>query len=106
VVAKVRERSAVNKQRSHSFHIERFNFKQLNEVEHKEQFHVEILNSFADLEAEVEINSARLTIGENIKISAKESLGCFELGWILERWDEVMWAGLVWLRMATGGELS
>jgi hypothetical protein len=35
VVAKVRERLAVNKQRSHRFHIERFNLKKLNEVEGK-----------------------------------------------------------------------
>jgi hypothetical protein len=27
------------------------------------------------------------------------------LGWILERWDEVMWTGLVKLRIGTGGEL-
>jgi hypothetical protein len=27
------------------------------------------------------------------------------LGWILERWDGVMWAGLVWLRIGEGGEL-
>jgi hypothetical protein len=27
------------------------------------------------------------------------------LGWILERRDEVMWTGLVWLRLGTGGEL-
>jgi hypothetical protein len=31
-------------------------------------------------------------------------------GWIilrgiLERWDGVMWTGLVWLRIGTGGEL-
>jgi hypothetical protein len=32
-----------------------------------------------DLEAEVEINSALETIRENIKISAKERLGYFEL---------------------------
>jgi hypothetical protein len=32
-----------------------------------------------DLDAEVEINSAWETIRENIKISAKESLSCFEL---------------------------
>jgi hypothetical protein len=37
VVAKVRERLAVNKQRSHRFHMERFNLKKLNEVEGKEQ---------------------------------------------------------------------
>jgi hypothetical protein len=27
------------------------------------------------------------------------------LEWILERWDGVMWTGLVWLRMGTGGKL-
>jgi hypothetical protein len=32
-----------------------------------------------DLDSEVEINSAWETIRENIKISAKESLGYFEL---------------------------
>jgi hypothetical protein len=27
------------------------------------------------------------------------------LGLILERWDGLMWTGLVWLRIGTGGEL-
>jgi hypothetical protein len=27
------------------------------------------------------------------------------LGWILGRWDGVMWTGLVLLRIGTGGEL-
>jgi hypothetical protein len=27
------------------------------------------------------------------------------LEWILERWDGVMWTGLVWLRIGTGAEL-
>jgi hypothetical protein len=31
--------------------------------------------------------------------------GWIILGWILERWDEVIWAGLFWLRIGTGGEL-
>jgi hypothetical protein len=56
VVAKVRERLAVNKQRLHKFHMER-----LNQVESKEQFRVEVSNRFAaleDLDTEVEINSA------------------------------------------------
>jgi hypothetical protein len=60
----------------------RFNLKKLNDVEGKEQFQVEVSNRFAaleDLNTEVEINSAWETIRENIKISAKESLGCFEL---------------------------
>jgi hypothetical protein len=60
-VAKVRERLAVNKQRSHRFHMERFNLKKLKEVERKEQFCVEVSNRFAaleDLDAEVEVNNA------------------------------------------------
>jgi hypothetical protein len=32
-----------------------------------------------DLDAEVDINSAWETVGENIRISAKESLGYYEL---------------------------
>jgi hypothetical protein len=31
--------------------------------------------------------------------------GWITLGCILERWDGVMWTGLVWLRIGTGGEL-
>jgi hypothetical protein len=50
MVAKVRERLAVNKQRSHSFHTERFNLKKLNDVEGKEQFRVEVSNRFETLE--------------------------------------------------------
>jgi hypothetical protein len=61
VVAKVRERLAVNKQTSHTFHMERFNLKKLNDVECREQYRVEVSNRFAaleDLDAEVEMNSA------------------------------------------------
>jgi hypothetical protein len=49
VVTKVRERQAVNKLRSHRFHMERFNLKNLNEVEGKEQYRVEVPNRFAAL---------------------------------------------------------
>jgi hypothetical protein len=42
VVEKVKERLAVNKQRSHRFDMERFSLKKLNEVEDKEQFRVEV----------------------------------------------------------------
>jgi hypothetical protein len=82
VVAKVRERLVLNNQRSQRFHMKRFSLKKLNEVEGKEQYRVEVSNSFValkDLDAEVEINSPWETIRENIKISAKESLGYFEL---------------------------
>jgi hypothetical protein len=47
VVAKFRERLAVNKQRSHRFDMERFKFKKLNDIEGKEQFRVEVSNRFA-----------------------------------------------------------
>jgi hypothetical protein len=78
VVAIVRERLAVNKQRSQRFDKERFNLKKLNYVEGKEQFRVEVSHRFSALEnvaPKVEINSAWETIRENIKISAKESIG-------------------------------
>jgi hypothetical protein len=79
VVANVRERLSVNKQRSHRFDMERFSLKKLNQVEDKEQFRVVVSNRFAALDIEVEINSAWETISENVKISAKEILGYFEL---------------------------
>jgi hypothetical protein len=61
VVAKLKERLAVNKQRLHTFRMERFNLKTLNEVEGEGQYCVEDPNMFAaleDLVIEVEINSA------------------------------------------------
>jgi hypothetical protein len=82
VLEKVSERPAVSKPTTHRFLMERFNLKKLNEVEGKEQYRVEISNRFAALEnldAEVDINRALETIRENIKISAKESLGYYEL---------------------------
>jgi hypothetical protein len=78
VVAKVRERLAVNKQRSHSLHTKRFNLKKLNEAEIMEQFHAEGSSSFAaleDLDTEEEINSARETNRENTQISAEHGRG-------------------------------
>jgi hypothetical protein len=59
VVAKFRERLEVSKQTMHRFHIERFSLKKLNEIEGKEQYHVEISNRFTALEnldTEVDIN--------------------------------------------------
>jgi hypothetical protein len=109
VVAKVRERLSVNKQKSHRFNMERFNLKRLNDVESKEQFRVEVSHRFAaleDLDTEVEINSAWETIRENVKISAKESLGYFELKkhkpWFDEGFSELLdqskQAKLQWLQ--------
>jgi hypothetical protein len=53
------ERLAVNNQRSHIFHMERFSLKKLNEAEGKGKYRTEFSNRFAaleDLYAEVEIN--------------------------------------------------
>jgi hypothetical protein len=64
--------------------MERFNLKKLSQGEGKEQFCVADSNRLAALEIwmqswKLEINSAWETIRENIKISAKDSLGYFEL---------------------------
>jgi restriction endonuclease S subunit len=50
-------------------------------VKNKGKYSVVVSNWFAaleDLDAKVEINSAWVTIGENIKISAKEILDYYE----------------------------
>jgi hypothetical protein len=71
-MAKVRGRPAVNKHRSHRFHMERFNLKQIKEVEGKENYRVEASNKFAaleDLDTQVEIHSAwEMITRQNIKI--------------------------------------
>jgi hypothetical protein len=62
--------------------MESFNLKKLIEVEGKEKYHVEISNKFAVLEnvdPELDITRAWETIRDNIKNSAKESLGYYEL---------------------------
>jgi hypothetical protein len=82
MVEKVRERLAVNKQKTHRVHMVRFSLKKLNKVESKKQYHVEISNWLAPLEnihVEVDINRVWETTGQNIKISPKESLGYHEL---------------------------
>jgi hypothetical protein len=50
VLAKVRERLAMNKQRSHRFHMDWFNLKKINEVDDKDRYRVEVSNRFAALE--------------------------------------------------------
>jgi hypothetical protein len=49
IVAKLRERLAVNKLRSHRFYIGMPILKKLQEVERKDQFYVEVPNRFAVL---------------------------------------------------------
>jgi hypothetical protein len=60
MMAKVRERPAVNKQISHIFHTQIFNLKKFHELEDKEKYRVEVWHRFAALEnliTEVEISN-------------------------------------------------
>ena len=81
MVAKLRERLAVRKQVAQKFEGERFNLRKLKELEVKEKYQIEITNRFAALEnlnAEENVNRVWENIKENIKTSAKESLGLHE----------------------------
>ena len=82
VVAEVTERLAVSKQGAQNFDGERFNLRKLNAVEVRKQYQIEITNRFAALENlsdNKDINRAWESIKENIKTSAKESLGMCKL---------------------------
>ena len=82
VVAKVRERLAVSKQAAQRFDGERFNLRKLNELEVRKQYQIDITNRFAasdDLSVCEDINRAWENIKENIKTSANEILGLYEL---------------------------
>jgi hypothetical protein len=81
VVAKDRERLAVSKQEARKFDAERFNLKKLSGLEVRKQYQIKISNRFAALEnlnISEDINRAWESIKENIKISAKGSLGLYE----------------------------
>ena len=81
-MAKVRERSAVGKQAAQSFDRQRFNLRKLNEPEVREQYQIVIRKRFAALEKLSDDEDVDITWGnikENIKTSAKESLGLREL---------------------------
>ena len=82
VVAKVKERWAVNKQEAQKFDVERFNLGMLNELVVRKQYQFEIANRFTALENlsdGEDINKAWENIKENIKISAKEGLSLYKL---------------------------
>ena len=82
VVAKLRERLAVRKQAAQKFDGDRFNLRKLNELEVKKKYQIEITNRFAALEnlnVDEDINRAWENIKQNIKSSAKNSLGLHEL---------------------------
>jgi len=74
----LRERLAVSKQATQKFDGERFNLRKLNELEVKNKYQIKITNIFAALEnlnVDEDVNRAWENIKENIKTSAKESLG-------------------------------
>ena len=81
MVAKLRERLVVCKQAVQKFEGERFNLRKLKELEVKEKYQTEITNRFAALEnlnVDEDVNRVWENIKENIKTSAKESLGLHE----------------------------
>jgi len=82
VVVKVRESLAVSKQAAQRFGGEKLNLRKLNELDVRKQYQIEITNRFAaseNLNDDKDINRAWENIKENIKTSAKESLGLQEL---------------------------
>ena len=100
VVAKVRERLAVNKQAAQKLDGERFNLRKLNELEVRKQYQIEISKRFAALEkliAGEDINRAWESIKENIKISVKESLGLHKLKQCLGFLDQRRLAKMQWV---------
>jgi hypothetical protein len=81
VVTKVRERLAASKQAAQTFGGERFTLRKPNELEVRKQYKIEITNMFAaldNLSGDENINRAWKSIKENIKTSAKVSLGLQE----------------------------
>ena len=82
MAAKVRERLAVSKQAVQRFDGERFNLRTLNELEVRKQYQIEITNRFTASEIlsdDEDICMVWENTKENIKTSAKESLGLHKL---------------------------
>jgi hypothetical protein len=82
VVTKVRERLAVSKQAAQKFEGEKLNITKINDMEVRKQYQIEIRKSFEALENlshDENKNRAWENIKENIKTSAKGSVGLHEL---------------------------
>jgi hypothetical protein len=82
VVADLGKGLAVSKHASQKLDVERFNIRKLNELEDRKQYEIKISYRFAALENlsdSEDMNRAWEDIKENIKISAKETLGLHEL---------------------------
>jgi hypothetical protein len=88
---------SVGKSTTQKLDTERFNLKKQNKVEDNEQYQVKISNMFATVENlnnDVDINRARETIRENIKISVKENTSYYEsrprMPWFDEECSELL----------------
>jgi len=82
VVAKVKDRPAVSKKAAQKFDIERFNLRKQSELEVSKEYQIKFSYRFVALDNLNEseyVNSAWENIKENIKTSAKESPGPYEL---------------------------
>jgi len=82
VVAKVRERLTISKQEAQTLDGERFNPRNLHDLEVRKQYQIEVSNRFAalkNLSDGKDINRTWENITKNIKTSAKERLGLHEL---------------------------
>jgi hypothetical protein len=82
VVAKFMERLAVRKRAAQKFDGDRFNLRNLNDREVRKQYHIEITNWFSTLETlnyDEDLNRVWESSKENIKTSAKESVGQYEM---------------------------
>ena len=82
MATEVRERLAGSKQETQKFDVERFNLRQLSELEVRKQYQIKISNRSAALENSndsEDINMALENVKENFITSAKDSLGLFEL---------------------------
>jgi hypothetical protein len=82
-MANVRDRMAVRKQRSHRFHMERFNLNKLNEIGRQQLQHVKMSNT--NIFTALESSALRWILTEPGKLSQKipmfqqDSLGYYEL---------------------------
>jgi benzoyl-CoA reductase/2-hydroxyglutaryl-CoA dehydratase subunit BcrC/BadD/HgdB len=90
VVTKVRERLAVSKEAAMKFCVERYNFGKLINLGGRKQYQIKISNRFAalkNLSDSEDKNRAWEKVKENVKTSAKESLGLRELKQHKPRFD-------------------
>jgi hypothetical protein len=81
VIARVGERMSVSKQAAWKFDVQRSSLKKQRELEVSKQYQMKISYRFADLENlndSKDINRGWENIKENVKTSAKESLGLYE----------------------------